>query len=153
MKKLFWLSILITASSAAQINTGLNKNDISEIVNQFSLANCNVKTLYVDSVSYKKYYNDTLSNIKIIEVKTVENSLQKQVKWYYYQNKYVYCAKIWQNAVTLNMVEKEEFFINDTTLLLWTINDKPTDFNSNSNQELAINLIRYGKNLLETINR
>lgn len=130
----------------------LKKKDILKIVKTFNEKNALLHVIYNDSISYKHLQTDTVNRIQVISINTTQYGILKNVKWYYSSENLIYIQKTWQNTSTKTLIENEEFYINNAILIDWIQNKKHVDFNINNLNDTAINLIKYGQNLLASTN-
>ncbi len=107
--------------------------------------------IFKDSIGNKYAYKDG-NEIKLLTIYYQDTDANKNVEWYFFEEKLIYIQQIWTDKETNKIVDSKKCYLNSGQLIAWVINDKLVDANSEEFKKVKIELGAYGKKLIEQTN-
>ena len=84
-------------------------------------------------------------DLKLITVKALEPTTEKNVEWYYVNGQLAYCETNWFDIKTKNNIFKEKCYLHNGHLISWTNSrDKTIDPSSDEFKKMDTYLVAYG---------
>lgn len=107
------------------------------------------KTEKINTGNEQKSIYSGNNKIQLISVRTIDNSIEKKVSWYYSKGKYVYSETVWINADG-SLIKNEKLYFDKRNLIKWTTTEN-ISIDSNSEEFKLANktFYNYGMSLLK----
>jgi hypothetical protein len=84
-------------------------------------------------------------DLKLITVKALEPTIEKNVEWYYVNGQLAYCETNWLDMKTKNNIFNEKCYLHNGHLVSWTNSrDKTIDPSSDEFKKMDTDLVAYG---------
>lgn len=135
--------ILLTSTDTLQ-----QIKDIEKIAQSI---NNNIKTfqmieLFRDSLSFRDVYvKDNV--LQLIKVHFIENKIEKNVDWYFQNEKLIYAESIWINIDTKKTVSHLKCYFNNLHMIAWLNEGKYVNSNSPEFKTREKQLVDYSKTM------
>lgn len=123
--------------------------DIDKVTNEIkSKLNTYTKTEKNLTESAYKYIFLNDKELKLITVKTIESTIEKNVEWYYVNGVLTYSETNWFDIISKKRVKHEQQYLNNGRLIAWVSpEDKLVDITSLEFRNLDTELNAYGVQL------
>lgn len=134
----------------------LASNDTTQQVKDIDKICQNIKDNYTnyqlievfkDSLSYRHVY---LKNnvLQLVKVQFLENKIEKNIDWYFLDEKLVCAESIWINTVTKETVSNTKCYFSNLHMIKWiNDNNKLMDSKSPEFKQRETQLVSYSKTL------
>lgn len=93
-------------------------------------------------------------NLKLIAVKSLDPTTEKNVEWYFVDGQLTYCETNWVDTQTRKNIFKEKLYLHCGNLISWTNSNSNTFCASSSEfKKMNIDLIEYSKKMIENASK
>lgn len=90
------------------------------------------------------------NELKLITIKAIEPTTEKNVEWYFIDGELAYCETNWFDLNSMNTIFNEKCYLNKGHLILWTNSrDNSIDSASDEFKKMEVNLVAYGVKIKE----
>ena len=142
--KLLTILIILVATFFCRAQTEINNidNSVQDIKNELSTYK---KIEKINSIDGTRFVFVRDNDLKVITVKALEPTTEKNVEWYYVDGQLIYCETNWLDTKTKNNIFNEKHYLHNGHLIAWTNSrDKTIEPASDEFKKMDTELVAYG---------